>query len=171
MVFHVCLMALKENVLAENTPYPGFSYITFTENHNCYDRFNDIQCEYMQNIMHVLLDKFENEKSVFKYQIKQIKQDVKLMKKQFKQTVKNLYTTPNIKQNDENFTKKYTNGQSMKLHKVLANIDPLFAQYYDHSKWLRNANMEGGIENITNVRFITENYVAIDPVKGYSMIS
>ena len=126
MVFHVCLMALKENVLAENTPYPKFSYITFTENHNCYDIFNDIQCEYMQNIMHVLLEKFENEKFVFKYPMKQIKQEVKLMKKQLKQTVNNHYTTPNTKQKDENFTKKYTHGQSMKLHKVLANIDPLF---------------------------------------------
>ena len=142
LVFHICLMSMKANVFAENNHNAGFSYTTFTDNDICSDIFNLNQCEYMKQIMNVFLDKFEREKlnfeaekSIFVDQIKQIKQEVKLLKKQLKHTID--------KQDD-------------KIDRILEHCNTQHTTKNDETfsnKYTKNVNMEGEIKNMTSVRY------------------
>ena len=157
----MCLVIFKENVMAVNNHSNGVSYITLTENDMCSDIFNHDQCMYMQRVIKVVVDefkqdkinleqekqqdkmKFEEEKTILVDQIIQIKHEVKLLKKLFKKTQR---------LNNDKLRNNNKNSQSMQIHKLLTDVDPLFSKYYDDYQWANDIDLgKDGMANITRV--------------------
>ena len=172
--FNICLAVLEENVIEIKKHHP-----TFHENDICPDIFNNNQCTYLKIIMKGFDDKFEQkieqerakfekklekeklnfeqEKSLFMAQIKQIKQQVKSLKKQLLNHTGDKKVTT---KNDLGVTK--TNGQSLLQHKTLTltNGDPLFLHYKDYKR-NRNVKIARVVGNITGVKYDYGNIILI----------
>ena len=91
----VCLLTIHAIVTALNHQHQKVSHDIVTENGFCPEVFNSNQCMYIQNILRTFFDmyemrtnrekiKFEEEKSIFVDQIKQVRQEIRFLKKQLK---------------------------------------------------------------------------------------
>jgi len=141
----IFLVTFKHHAVALGN-HDGFSSATVTENDICSDIFNHQQCTFMQSVIKTVINKmeldfkkqikveiserrkdkllFEREKLIFVNQITHIRQEVKTVKLQLKQSLHTQSRYVNID--------KHTKQQK---NKSLADVEPLLSYHYDDYDW------------------------------------
>ena len=144
-------MTLMVNVLALNSHHAGFSYVTFSKSDICSNIFNDNPCGYMKNILKVFLDQSEKEKSLFVDEIKNLKEEFELLKKQSSRVINHQKNVPNFSRNWLHSATLYTHKYSPETTDSVKNPEHFLHNYRENSEHILNVDRKGAHGDFLNV--------------------